>query len=423
MAASVSLSTSVFSVEPGSEGAIELHILNTGPVVDQFTVTVLGDSEAWAVVEPEALSLFPNDSGTITIRFRPPRDSTVSAGPIPFGLRVYSTEDPESSTVEEGTVHVSPFLLPTAELLPRTARGSRRASYELAIDNRGNVGMNADLSGFDQNGDLRFRFDPPSAVVPPGTAAFVKTTVTAVQPFWKGMPKTRPFKIRVDAPNQSVPTTQLDGVMLHEARLPRWFFKAVALVAAAAVVLVALWFAVLKPTIHNEARTAAQAATQQQTAPLAAEVAGAQKTADAANQNATAADQKVGVPVAPVAPTSGPLTTPTGARLTLNVAPNASPGSTNLPGIPQTQPFNLTDVVFENANGDAGTVSITLGQGGKPVLQENLANFRSLDYHFVSPIVFPAGTAVTFQATCTTPGTGQTSCMPAVYIGGFTGTG
>jgi hypothetical protein len=413
MGASVSLSTSTVTVEAGGTAEVYLQLVNTGTVVDQFNVTVLGEPGAWAVVEPASISLFPNDTGSIGIQFRPPRDSSVPAGSLPFGLRIVSREDPQSSTVEEGTVTVLPFLERTAELLPRTARGSRRATYELAIDNRGNTRMNADIVGVDPNGELGFRFDPPSAVVAPGTAAFVKTTVTARRPFWKGLPRTRPFKIHIGVKDQSIPATQLDGVMLHEPRLPRWFFKALTLAVAALVALVALWFAVLKPTIHNEATAAAKQAT----APLGKQVAAAQKTANAANQTADNAAKQVGAPISTVPTTvPGPFTTATGSRLSLNIGPGDN-GSVNLP-VPPNKSFDMTDVVFENVNGDSGTISII--RGNSIVLQENLANFRSLDYHFVSPIPFSAGTPVMLQATCANPA-GSPNCMPAAYIGGYLG--
>jgi hypothetical protein len=418
MGASVSLSTSTVTVEAGAAVAVLLQVVNTGTVVDQFNVTVLGEAAVWSTVEPASLSLFPGDTGTITVHFQPPRHSAVPAASYPFGLRILSREDPQHSSVEEGTITVLPFLERTAELLPRTARGSHRATYELAIDNLGNSRMNADIVGLDPNGELGFRFDPPSAVVLPGKAAFVKTTVTAQRPFWKGLPRTRPFKIHIGAKDQSIPTTQLDGVMLHEPRLPRWFFKALALTAAALVALVALWFALLKPTIHNEATTAAK----QLTAPLNRQVAAAQKSANAANQTADAAAAKIGAPITSSTTTTvpGPLTTPTGARLTMDIPPGQT-SSENLPGIPSGKPFEMTDVVFENVNGDSGTVSILEGgQGGTVVLRENLANFRSLDYHFVSPVPFPKGTSVTLEATCNNPAANG-DCSPAAYIGGYVG--
>ena len=65
---------------------------------------------------------------------------------MPFGVHVISKEDPQGSVVEEGVVDIAPFSDVFAELAPRTSRGRRGASHDLAIDNRGNSAINATIS-------------------------------------------------------------------------------------------------------------------------------------------------------------------------------------------------------------------------------------------------------------------------------------
>ena len=48
------------------------------------------------------------------------RTTVPAAGLVPFGIRVWSKEDPEGSTVQEGQLEVGSFLDTSAELLPRT---------------------------------------------------------------------------------------------------------------------------------------------------------------------------------------------------------------------------------------------------------------------------------------------------------------
>jgi hypothetical protein len=452
MGASAHLSDSALAVEPGKIGSVTMEIYNDGSVVDRFTFEALGAAAPWTTFTPDTLSLFPGATGSVTVSFSPPRSSTTMAGATPAGVRVASDEDPGGSIVEELTILVGAFSDVSAELIPRVQSGRMLGRVRLAIDNRSNCDYQASLSGSDPKGTLAFSFRPATFSVPSGNAIFVKTTVRPRTRFWRGPARTHPFRVVLRDEEQHGPEARgrhasnvgtavqaniatpadagslvtarpptssphkeeivAEGSLLQEAMVPRWVLPSLIILA----LLVLLWFFLFKPTIHNDATDAAQ----QQLAPLNAMIADAQRTATAANQTATAAANKVGAPVSSATPTTlpagGPLTTPTGARLSLNLAPNAS-GSQNLPGIPAGKSFDMTDVVFENARGDTGTVSIA--QGGTVVLQESLANFRSLDYHFVSPIAFPPGAAVTFQATCSNP-PGQ-NCTPAAYIGGFIG--
>ena len=145
MGASVTLVTPAVAVEPGQTISIDIRVRNTGTVVDEFVLDVLGDAAGWAVVEPGSISLFPGAEGTAKAVFSPPRVASTPAGIVPFGLRARSREDPAGSAVEEGSVEVGAFQSPFAELVPRTSRGSGSGSHDLAVDNRGNARLSAEL--------------------------------------------------------------------------------------------------------------------------------------------------------------------------------------------------------------------------------------------------------------------------------------
>ena len=59
MGASVTLTAPSIGVVPGGEATLELRLRNTGTVVDEFSLSVLGDAAGWASVEPPTISLFP----------------------------------------------------------------------------------------------------------------------------------------------------------------------------------------------------------------------------------------------------------------------------------------------------------------------------------------------------------------------------
>ena len=99
MPAAVTIQTPSVTVQPGGTGIASVLIRNTGTVVDQFAVNIIGDASAWARPVPPAVSLMPNSDATVQIHFSPPRTSAVVAGTVPYGVRVTAQEDSEFSVV------------------------------------------------------------------------------------------------------------------------------------------------------------------------------------------------------------------------------------------------------------------------------------------------------------------------------------
>ena len=101
-----------------------------------------------------------------------PARPTIAARTVPFGLRAASREDPDGSTVEEGTVEVTPFTDTFAEIIPRTARGRISADLRPRLRQPGqhqgqrrHVGRRPQ-----QRPDLRIRHRPawwPNPTPPP----------------------------------------------------------------------------------------------------------------------------------------------------------------------------------------------------------------------------------------------------------------
>ena len=412
MGASVTLITPAVAVEPGQLVAADMRVRNTGTVVDEFTLEVLGDSAAWATVEPAVISLFPGAEGTARITFQPPRVSSTPAGLVPFGLRARSREDPAGSAVEEGSVEVGSFVDPFAELVPRTSRASGTGSHDLAVDNRGNARLSAELEATDADRLLKFDVKPPAVVVEPGMAGFAKIRVSPVKRFWRGTPKTRPFQLYVK-PEGGLPIT-LDGTLVQESILPPWFMKALIALIALLVILVLLWLLVLKPSIE----TAASQAVASPLASLRNDVNGALGAA--------------GMPT--MAPAGGGGASPSAAAPTPTPAPGASAGPTASPAGPvipglgnpvdgrlslasasfaPTGTMFLTDLVFSNPSGQEGALVVM--RDTTPLLQLRLQNFRDYDLHFVTPIVIGVGQSLNLSLVCT----GAGPCDPAVFYSGY----
>lgn len=399
MAAVASLTPSSLALVPGGEGTVEVKVRNTGNVVDQFTVEVLGDASGWATVDPPSVSLFPGTDGTLRVTFRPPRAAGTPSGSVAFAVRVASKEDPAGSVVEEGTLEVAPFSEVTAELLPRTTHGSGRGVHELAVDNRGNARLNATIEAIEPDELLRFAVDPPSLVAEPNTAAFAKVRVRAKKRFWRGVPLTRPFHVAVMVEGQ--PPVMVPGGFLQEPVLPRWFGRAVVMAIAGLLALVLLWFVLLRPTV----RSAAKDAVRQEVTPPTIGAGGGGSAGGGGGGGSSGGSSSGGTTSGGTTAATGPGT-PIDGRLFLTAK-----GSTSFE-VPANSTLQLTDIVLQNPNGDTGPLQIKRDDNALLVL--DLSNFRDLDYHFVAPIVFSAGQKLVLSADCTSPG-----CSPGAYFAGF----
>jgi hypothetical protein len=404
MAARVRLSTRDLSVQPGAEAVVDCFVTNVGQVVDEFHVVVLGDAARWAETGPP-VRLMPAQEGAARVVFRPPRASTTDAQAIVFGIQVSSTEDPAGVVVEEALLNVQPFSDLSAELIPATSHGARRGRHEVAIDNRGNQRVAAQLTATDQAGALRFRFRPAAVTVGAGNAAFSQLLVSPRKRFWRGTPKTHPFEV-VARPQSQDSAVVLRGALVQEQLLPRWVPAAALGAAALLAVLAVAWLGLLRPSING----AAQQAVQQ---PLAAQAAAAkdnQKALDAvkAQQQAQgdAISKLTGQPPPSPTPTPGvsPLGDPTDGRLS----------GTATFTIPDKSTLSITDLVIENPNDDSGMLRVQ--RDGKDLLVLKLDNFRDLDYHFVTPITMTAGQKL--QLVCQ-PATSGAACGGSVYYTGF----
>ncbi len=425
MGVSASLSPRALQAEAGGETRCQIRVRNTGTVVDQFVVDVVGATGPWATVEPESLNLLPGDEGVATVVFKPPRSHNTPAGDNAFGVRVFSKEDPSGSTVEEGVITIAPFSDLTTEIVPRTARGRRRARFEVAVDNRGNLPVNADLLPTDPDQLLNFDVRPPALACQPGTATFAKVSVRPKQRFMRGPAKTLPFQ--VTAAPQGEPPVTADGAMVQEALIPKWLPAALAALIAAAIVLAILWATLFKPAIQDAAKTEANKQ-------LAAANKKADQAATAAQAAGAAAKSAQQAAVKATGTTSAAETTTTLPNLTNLIAsgqgqsfriqtsvPKATAQTVPFTGVPAGKTFMLTDLVLENPQGDTGMILVHRGTGSASVLfQVGLGNFRDLDYHFVSPLLFKPGQQLSVEVQCTQPGgtPPPANCNPAVTFSG-----
>ncbi|RDG30292.1 COG1470 family protein [Streptomyces corynorhini] len=452
MSVTASLDVASVTAEPGGDTDVPLQILNSSSTVEEYRFEVIGACAPWATVEPPALSLYPGASGTVRLRLRPPRDASVAAGETPFGIRVVPTSDPEGTVVPEGTVAVAPFTEVTAELVPRGSSGARRGRHQLAVDNRGNAPVTVRLSGHTGTERARVEFGTPELVIPPGHADFAKVSVRPGRRVWRGTPVTHTFQTFVApvvAEDQEPyePVTS-DGSYEQQPILPRWLPRALVLAAVAVIALAGLWYALLRPAVKSAAREAitpeAIASAVEKTASPSGGAAnggagnGGSGSGGANSGSSNGADGGAdgggtgGDGGASNGSGSGGTTTgrgtaaggagvPTSARVEVRDTVGGSPSTGSAYKVPGGSLFELTDIVVQNPQGDAGTLIVSSQDA--PILRLALENFRDSDYHFVTPIQVPAGGEITMTVDCREVGKPvkaptPTRCSQSLLLGG-----
>jgi type II secretory pathway pseudopilin PulG len=427
MGAAVGFDAARIQVVPGETTEVGVRVRNTGQVVDQFDLDVLGEATAWTAVEPASVNLLPGAEQTVRLRFSPPRSPDVAAGDTTIGLRVLSHEDTAGSVIEEVVVSVAVFTEIVADLVPRTSRGSRRGRHELAVDNAGNSRTMVDIQPLDPDRQLEFRLDTSRLDTEPGTATFVDLQARPVKRFLRGQNKTLPFEVTV-TPEGGAPQT-VSGSMLQEAVLPKWLMIAALAVAALVAVMMGLWYTVIRPEVQSTARQAVERETDK----LAETIASAQS--QAASAAAAADEAKEAAGIGPGGPGAGgtteptPTTTPeprgpaeaafapsaTDLRITTETDPG-TPGefTTFTSEPPEDKLVWVSDMVLQNPRGDSGILQVRRGED--VLFEVGLDNFRDLDYHFIQPVRFSQDEAIVVAVDCRNPGT--TACTPAVYFTG-----
>ena len=429
MGAEASLTPAVLPVKPGEEAEVELSVTNTGGVVDSFALEVLGDPAAWAAVEPATLSLFPGQSETAKVRFKPPVEPGLTPGSRPFAVRISSNEDPTHPRVEEGALHIAGVPVLTADISPRTgrARGKRAGKYQVALDNRGNAVALVDLTGFDGQDLVDVTVEPPRIEVGPGAAAFVTARTRARTRFWRGPSVLHRFTVAArpaDPASGANTPAPMDASLLQEAAVPSWLGKVAMLVVLALIALTTLWFTVLKPVVRDAATSATNqaltAAGLQPGGALAGSGGGSSGGSTPGAGGGGAPSAGASPSASPTAPVTPPPTTPPGPNLPAPVAFAVQlKGSDSLTSGTH-QVYTVTDLVLQNPNGDTG--ALVISRGGNTLITTRMENFRDYDLHFVTAITVGTGQSLTVSVTCDKPGGGATSCSPAVLVSGMSHT-
>jgi hypothetical protein len=227
-----------------------VQVRNSGTIVEQFSLELVGGDTAWAVVEPATLNVYPGTDVSATIRLRPPRTSRALAGNHRFVVRATSTNDP-SVTAEVGlVVDVSVFQAMSAELDPRNSRTRwwwRPTLHALKVLNRGNAFLAATITASSPEDALSFRLVPGLIRVAPGVEEVAQIHVRPHRPLWFGATSIHSFSLEAVAEGRDgayvdgQDGAQVEGQLTQFPLIPRWVVRtaglAIPLVAALLIFL------------------------------------------------------------------------------------------------------------------------------------------------------------------------------------------
>jgi hypothetical protein len=205
------------AVEPGASVSCEVTVRNTGLIVDRYVVQVLGQPARWATVDPPSLNLVPDAAGMARVTFAPPRRPDVLAGVAAFRLVATSHQNPQAATFADGTVKVGTYHDLATQLRSTRATG-RQGAYEVALENRGNAPVVAQVAAVDDRRALDFQVSQPTVSLPPGGRATVAVTARPTHAPASGQPAAYPF--RIVAQSGWDPPRSMDAELLHRPPLP-----------------------------------------------------------------------------------------------------------------------------------------------------------------------------------------------------------
>jgi len=428
MAIAVSVEPALIAATPGVPAEVTVTIRNDSTIVEEYSLHATGPGGQYVTLVPDRVSVYPGRIETVTARVLVPRSASVLAGDLDVAIQVTPTTVPMDDSdadadsarttageVAEFVVTVADFSAVGAEIVPKVSRSRGRKRVKLAIDNNGNATMAATLVG---TGAERLAVHPavPEVAIDPGHAQFVRLTLVPRRRIWRGQAASHPYSVLV-TPSSGDPIV-VDGTHMQEPVFPSWFWKALLALAALIALLILLWNLLLKPTVEDAAREAVAeplAEVQGQAADAEKAAAGAQQAAE----EAAAAAQAGGTATPPPAPPEATATTQN-LVFTLTAAPGASVTRGMPEPVPDGSVFQVTDLVFNNPQGDVSTLQ--LKSGDTTLLTLSTENYRDLDLHFVSPIEIPSGSTLQASMNCITvgqpPGRTPTRCLSAVLITG-----
>jgi 5-hydroxyisourate hydrolase-like protein (transthyretin family) len=162
---------------PGVPLQVTVNISNTSTVIGGYSLRVLGADPSWVEVPDERISLFPDETGSVTITFTPPEG--LPAGTRIVAIQVREWTPPEGSSIVELELEVPSRKDVQLRVDPLMITAGKQANFGLIVENTGNTVVEGVLAGDDPEAQARFEFEPETVSLVPGERALVDMRVRA----------------------------------------------------------------------------------------------------------------------------------------------------------------------------------------------------------------------------------------------------
>jgi 5-hydroxyisourate hydrolase-like protein (transthyretin family) len=153
-------------IHPGTTALLDIEVVNNEDVIDGISARVIGLDPAWVPLVQPVVTLFPDTSGTLTIRFELP--TSCAAGESMITVHVYSTIDASRFDDHAVLLHVEPVEAATMELRPSVVEGGSRAQFTTVITNTGNIATEFTVDAVEPTRALQCAMTAPTVLVPAG---------------------------------------------------------------------------------------------------------------------------------------------------------------------------------------------------------------------------------------------------------------
>jgi hypothetical protein len=222
---SVEITPKLVQLNAGDSATVNITVVNTGPLVDAFQVSVDGLERSWYQLTAAAMRLDPGARAVSTLAIKPPRACATTAKGYPLVVRVASNRNAGQDQLVPVEMTVLPFYDFAMTLRPQKRSGARGA-YQLNLHNQGNAPLNIDLKGNDPEELCRFQFDPQRPNLPPCEQRDVKLTVVPGRRPLLGRPKAYRFTLTGTPDPGTAGPKAVQGELDATSRIPG-FIKAV----------------------------------------------------------------------------------------------------------------------------------------------------------------------------------------------------
>jgi Tol biopolymer transport system component len=178
MAGHLELTAADLAVEMGDVAEVVVRVSNDADAIEAFELGVTGEAASWARVEPNVLAIPANTTVDVLIRFDIP-ESALGAGEVHYRVRLSWAASLHGASVD-GVLNIGGQAHIVAGLRPDVARGARRATAYVQMQNTGSAPMRVSIGG--ASDEVAVEPERESVVVDAGQSETVRLRLHPRQP-------------------------------------------------------------------------------------------------------------------------------------------------------------------------------------------------------------------------------------------------